>query len=110
MNTKGGNDAALFVMWSYLSSPSLRANGSRECAPDDRLREAIQNAMKKDLDCFVALAPRIDGEASACRINRSRLAAPPMAAARCRVPARSRSLLHIREWCGRRKTRPFARR
>jgi hypothetical protein len=21
----------------------LRANGSRECAPDDRLREAIQN-------------------------------------------------------------------
>jgi hypothetical protein len=22
---------------------SLRANGSRECAPDDRLREAIQN-------------------------------------------------------------------
>jgi hypothetical protein len=22
--------------------PSLRANGSRECAPDDRLREAIQ--------------------------------------------------------------------
>jgi hypothetical protein len=24
------------------SSPSLRANGPRECAPDDRLREAIQ--------------------------------------------------------------------
>src|SRR3954454_13178245 len=23
--------------------PSLRANGPRECAPDDRLREAIQN-------------------------------------------------------------------
>jgi hypothetical protein len=23
--------------------PSLRANGLRECAPDDRLREAIQN-------------------------------------------------------------------
>jgi hypothetical protein len=23
--------------------PSLRANGSRECAPDDRLREAIQS-------------------------------------------------------------------
>ena len=23
-------------------SSSLRANGSRECAPDDRLREAIQ--------------------------------------------------------------------
>jgi hypothetical protein len=29
---------------------SLRANGSRECAPDDRLREAIQEKM----DCFVA--------------------------------------------------------
>jgi len=24
--------------------PSLRANGSRECAPDDRLREAIHSA------------------------------------------------------------------
>jgi 8-oxo-dGTP pyrophosphatase MutT (NUDIX family) len=27
-------------------SPSLRANGSRECAPDDRLREAIHKAAK----------------------------------------------------------------
>ena len=26
--------------------PSLRANGSRECAPDDRLREAIHGATK----------------------------------------------------------------
>jgi hypothetical protein len=25
---------------------SLRANGSRECAPDDRLREAIHGATK----------------------------------------------------------------
>jgi hypothetical protein len=24
-----------------VCAPSLRANGSRECAPDDRLREAI---------------------------------------------------------------------
>src|SRR5206468_7900811 len=32
---------------------SLRANGSRECAPDDRLREAIQNRART-LDCFVA--------------------------------------------------------
>jgi hypothetical protein len=31
----------------------LRANGSRECAPDDRLREAIQSWREK-LDCFVA--------------------------------------------------------
>jgi hypothetical protein len=29
-------------------TPSLRANGSRECAPDDRLREAIQNATSKN--------------------------------------------------------------
>jgi hypothetical protein len=26
---------------------SLRANGSRECAPDDRLREAIQKPQKQ---------------------------------------------------------------
>jgi hypothetical protein len=32
---------------------SLRANGSRECAPDDRLREAIQCSEVR-LDCFVA--------------------------------------------------------
>jgi hypothetical protein len=32
-----------------FSMPSLRATGSRECAPDDRLREAIQfsNITKK---------------------------------------------------------------
>jgi hypothetical protein len=30
-------------MADQRSSPSLRANGSRERAPDDRLREAIQN-------------------------------------------------------------------
>src|SRR5882757_7095535 len=33
-----------------VTSPSLRATGSRECAPDDRLREA----RSKGLDCFVA--------------------------------------------------------
>jgi hypothetical protein len=32
--------------------PSLRANGSGECPPDDRLREAIQSR-NKELDCFV---------------------------------------------------------
>src|SRR3954468_2294956 len=31
-----------------LHLPSLRANGSRECAPDDRLREAIQKAASED--------------------------------------------------------------
>src|SRR5258705_8109506 len=40
---------------------SLRANGSRECAPDDRLREAIQIQVLGELDCFVANAPRNDG-------------------------------------------------
>src|SRR6185437_16801568 len=35
-------------------SPSLRANGSRECAPDDRLREATHVTARGDMDCFVA--------------------------------------------------------
>jgi hypothetical protein len=34
---------------------SLRANGSRECAPDDRLREAIHAAFDPRVDCCVAL-------------------------------------------------------
>jgi hypothetical protein len=33
----------------------LRANGSRECAPDDELSEAIHGASQRDMDCFVAL-------------------------------------------------------
>src|SRR5688572_20232708 len=41
--------------------PSLRANGSRECAPDDRLREAIHPSVCRAMDCFVARAPRNDG-------------------------------------------------
>jgi hypothetical protein len=36
----------------------LRANGSRECAPDDRLREAIRGCETK-LDCFVGV-PMLD--------------------------------------------------
>src|SRR5579871_5899764 len=43
-----------------LPVPSSRANGSRECALDDRLREAIQNLFAARLDCFVAHAPRND--------------------------------------------------
>src|SRR4249919_3956026 len=35
-------------------STSLRANGSRECAPDDWLREAIHRAICGGMDCFVA--------------------------------------------------------
>jgi hypothetical protein len=40
------------------SAPSLQeANGSRECAPDDRLRdEAIQNHGMHSMDCFAAFA------------------------------------------------------
>src|SRR6266702_3651446 len=47
---------------SYL--PSLRgANGSRECAPDDRLRdEAIHNLSYPSLDCFATLAMTNCGE------------------------------------------------
>jgi hypothetical protein len=39
-------------------SPSLRANGWRECAPDDRLGEAIHLSPGTGMDCFVAIAPR----------------------------------------------------
>jgi len=35
------------------AAPSLRANGSGECPPDDRFREAIQ-CREGRLDCFVA--------------------------------------------------------
>src|SRR6266446_4917071 len=38
--------AALSTGW--WATPSLRANGSRECAPDDRLREAIQTPSFRD--------------------------------------------------------------
>src|SRR6266567_9008362 len=35
--------ASEIVLAVRMRMPSLRANGSRECAPDDRLREAIQS-------------------------------------------------------------------
>jgi hypothetical protein len=38
-------------------SPSLRANGSRECAPDDRLREAIHRRAKKEDGLLRRFAP-----------------------------------------------------
>jgi len=34
----------------------VRASGSRECAPDDRLREVIHDASAR-MDRFVAFAP-----------------------------------------------------
>ena len=40
---------------------SLRANGSRECAPDDRLREAIHLSQRRGMDCFASLAMPVDG-------------------------------------------------
>jgi hypothetical protein len=46
-------------------SSSLRANGSRECAPDDRLREAIHLSACRAMDCFVASAPRKDRKRAA---------------------------------------------
>jgi len=44
-----------------LSISSLRANRSRECAPDDMLREAIHASPRGKMDCFVACARRNDG-------------------------------------------------
>ena len=42
--------------------PSLQANGSRECAPDDRLREAIHVAAKLKSGLLRRFAPRNDVE------------------------------------------------
>src|SRR5882757_7864486 len=50
----GRNGQAYFETDPDQPAPSLRANGSRECAPDDRLREAIHNATCRGMDCFVA--------------------------------------------------------
>jgi hypothetical protein len=41
--------------------PSLRANGSRERAPDDRLREAIHRAAQSKNGLLRRFAPRNDG-------------------------------------------------
>ena len=55
------------------SLTSLRANGSRECAPDDRLREAIHATADGGMDCFVAVAPRNDGGEIGVRILATRM-------------------------------------
>jgi hypothetical protein len=51
-----------------LSFPSLRgANGSRECAPDDRLRdEAIHLSACGAMDCFASLAMTVSGQCPPC--------------------------------------------
>src|ERR1700757_2427289 len=43
-----------------ISRPSLRANGSRERAPDDRLREAIHRAAQRKNGLLRRFAPRND--------------------------------------------------
>jgi hypothetical protein len=47
-------DTTVAVRSARTAPSSLLANGSRECAPDDRLREAIHTA--EEMDCFVANA------------------------------------------------------
>src|SRR6185437_7339881 len=44
-----------------VRAPSLRANGSRERAPDDRLRDAIQGPRRKT-GLLRRFAPRNDGD------------------------------------------------
>src|SRR5712664_2086758 len=45
-----------------ILKPSLRANGSRECAPDDRLCEAIHRAAQRKNGLLRRFAPRNDGK------------------------------------------------
>src|SRR6266853_6508815 len=70
--TLGRFRAARSRIYVRYQTPSLRATGSRECAPDDRLREAIHVAACRKMDCFVADAPRNDVE-GAERDNQIRL-------------------------------------
>src|SRR5580693_7672870 len=42
------------IQFSNSLTPSLRANGSRECAPDDRLREAIHGAANAASEGWIA--------------------------------------------------------
>jgi hypothetical protein len=53
----------LFDIRNRISAASLRADGSRECAPDDGLRKASIVRLVLKLDCFVAalLAMTADG-------------------------------------------------
>ncbi len=53
-------DAPNYSFRAVTILTSLRANGSRECAPDDRLREAIQNT-GKDWIASSPAASRNDG-------------------------------------------------
>src|SRR5260370_14993987 len=84
--------ASRFNHWRLR--PSLRATGSRECAPDDRLREAIHLATerKKRIDCFAALAmavvSRVRVLAARCARVVQKTSAPKIRGRReCRVLA-----------------------
>ena len=55
-----------------MPHPSLRANGSRERAPDDKIRDAIHRAARGRMDFFVAYAPRNDGGYAAILQNAKR--------------------------------------
>jgi hypothetical protein len=44
-----------------MIDPSLRANGSRERAPDDKLREAIHFSTARKNGLLRRFAPRNDG-------------------------------------------------
>jgi hypothetical protein len=50
---------------SNFKQPSLRTNGSRECATDDKLREAIHRAAKKKEWLATSLA--LLGMTSGCK-------------------------------------------
>jgi hypothetical protein len=54
-----GEDGSVILV--VIASQRVRANGSRERAPDDRLREAIQFC-GNTLDCFVASLLAMTGE------------------------------------------------
>jgi hypothetical protein len=60
--TPGGESRFDFQTARATKTPSLRANGSRERAPDDRLREAIQLAARKKAGLLRRFAPRNDGK------------------------------------------------
>jgi hypothetical protein len=55
-------DAPNYSFRAVTILTSLRANGSRECAPDDRLREAIQRQRNVDWIASSPAAPRNDDE------------------------------------------------
>src|SRR5216683_1868515 len=47
-----GYDDSFWSSAAPKSVTSLRATGSRECAPDDRLREATHTFFAASMDCF----------------------------------------------------------